>query len=196
MTSVPSRRVDDRAARHVAAAFLAGEGVGPPALVRAAYQQLVIQTDELLHRLVRRWAPTPLRLGWTRIADPYDHDDELIEAVRTTGALEVPRLARDRVHPLLGGAPGGPHDRLRALHDLIGHVAPRFGFDRDGELSAWQVQDRHHRGLARWALATELHAHHSVLWTTGELATPRALLLDPRVLAPSLGCDVAGGWRG
>jgi hypothetical protein len=75
---------------------------------------------------------------------------------------------------------------LRALHDLVGHVIPGFGFDRDGELSAWHVQDRLHHGPARWALATELHAHHSVLWTTGHLAEPTPLLLDPRLLAPSL----------
>jgi hypothetical protein len=40
--------------------------------------------------------------------------------------------------------------------------------------------------LSRWALATELHGQHSVLWTTGRLAQPKAILLDPRVLRRSI----------
>jgi hypothetical protein len=40
-------------------------------------------------------------------------------------------------------------------------------------------------GLARWALATELHAEHSVLWTTGDVAEHKAVLLQPRLLRSS-----------
>lgn len=177
--------VEEVAARRVAAAYLAGESVAAPALVRAAYAQLVAQTDALLARVLRRWRPRPLRLAWTAVREPYADAGELVAAVRATGALEVPRCDPERAHPLLGGAPGGPYDRLRALHDLVGHVERGYGFDRDGELSAWAVQDRRHQGLARWALATELHAHHSVLWSTGSLAEPQAVLLDPRLLRAS-----------
>lgn len=186
MSLSPQLHVDETAARRVADAFLAGAGVAAPGVVRAAYRQLVDQTDALLHHLATRWGRRPLRIAWTRVVDPYDDDIELIAAVRATATLEVPRLDRARRHPLLGGDPGGPYDRLRALHDLVGHVLPGFGFDRDGELSAWCLQDRLHHGLARWALATELHAHHSVLWTTGELAEPKALLLEPSLLRASL----------
>lgn len=183
MTAPPIRRVDELAARRVAAAYVAGDGVTSGPLVRHAYAQLAGQTDALLAALVRR---TGVRLAWTRVETPYAHDDELIASVRATGVLEVPRIDPERAHPVLGGAPGGPYDRLRALHDLVGHVLPGFGFDRDGELSAWHAQDRLHHGPARWALATELHAHHSVLWATGRLAEPRPLLLDLRLLRPSL----------
>ena len=40
-------------------------------------------------------------------------------------------------------------------------------------------------GLARWALATELHAEHSVLWTTGRRAEHKATLLSPGLLRAS-----------
>jgi hypothetical protein len=43
-----------------------------------------------------------------------------------------------------------------------------------------------HSPLAGWALATELHGQHSVLWTTGELAEPKAILLAPRLLRRSV----------
>jgi hypothetical protein len=39
--------------------------------------------------------------------------------------------------------------------------------------------------LARRALATELHAEHSVRWTTGELPEHKAVLLDERVISRS-----------
>ena len=39
-----------------------------------------------------------------------------------------------------------------------------------------------YEGPARWALATELHAEHSVRWTTGEVAEHKATLLPPWVV--------------
>jgi hypothetical protein len=94
--------------------------------------------------------------------------------------LEVTRP--DRAHPLLGSAVGGAYWRLRAVHDLIGHVATGFGFDPDGEYSAWLVQRRHYTGLARWAAATELRGEVSALWATGGFAEHKAVLLDRRLL--------------
>jgi hypothetical protein len=60
----------------------------------------------------------------------------MIAAVRAEHLLEVTAAAadRDRAHPLLGCELGGPYDRFRAVHDIVGHVIPRFGFDRDAEL--------------------------------------------------------------
>ena len=57
-----------------------------------------------------------------------------------------------------------------------------MGFDRDGEFAAWRHQERLHTPLARQALATELHGRHSVCWTTGQFAEPKAVLLDPRLI--------------
>jgi hypothetical protein len=177
--------VDEAAARAVAAHYLADDGRTDRSLVRAAWDQLAAQTDLLLGRMLDQWPWGALRLAPTSVAEPYATDDELISAVRRTGVLEIPRVEGGRCHPLLGDGPGGEYDRFRALHDLVGHVLPGYGFDRNGEYSAWRAQHRHYRGLARWALATELHAHHSVRWTTGELAEAKALLLDPQVLRTS-----------
>ena len=179
-------RVDATAARNVAAQYLADDARADRPLVRAAYGQLVTQTDLQLRRLVRRWAPDPPRLATTALATPYASDIELTEAVRESNVLEIPAVDRERGHPILSCEPGGEYDRFRALHDLIGHVGFGFGFDRDGEFSAWRVQHQHYHGLARWALATELHAQHSVRWTTGELAEPKAVLIDPTLLRASL----------
>jgi hypothetical protein len=41
-------------------------------------------------------------------------------------------------------------------------------------------------GLARWALATQLHGEHSVLWTFGEFADHKAILLEPGLLNAAL----------
>src|SRR5262249_37447158 len=85
-------------------------------------------------------------------------------------------------HPLLDSSIGGTHDRLRAVHDIVSHGWRRYGFDRDGEFAAWILEDRMYSGLARWALATELHAQHSVRWTTGHLAHHKAALPHARLL--------------
>jgi len=121
---------------------------------------------------------------------PHPDDDawELIRSVREHRLLEVVTVAsdRDRRHPLVGSEAGGAYDRFRAVHDILGHARMGLGFDRDGEFAAWRAQARLHRPLARWALATELHGRHSVLWTTGHLAEPKAILLDPRLLRRSV----------
>jgi hypothetical protein len=83
---------------------------------------------------------------------------------------------------LLGGEVGGAYYRFRAVHDLIGHVATGYGFDRDGEYSAWLVQRSLYTGLARWAAATELHGEISALWTTRQFAEHKAVLLDSHLL--------------
>jgi hypothetical protein len=180
----PGRPVDAHAARAVAECYLASADRSSDPLVRTAYEQLEVQTDALFERLVRAW-PGGLRVVSTALESPYGSDDDLLLAVPMAGTLEIPPVPCGRRHPLLDTCPGGAYDRFRAVHDLLGHVLPRFGFDRDGEFAAWLAQDRHHHGLARWALATELHAQHSVLWSTGELADPKALLIDTRVLRAS-----------
>src|SRR5262245_15736182 len=97
--------VDEHAARQVAAHFLADERTAEPSLVHAAYDQLVRQTDDLLRQVMGRW-PT-LRLAPTEVMTPYDSDGELIDAVRTTWVIEIPRADCERRHPLLGCEPGG-----------------------------------------------------------------------------------------
>jgi hypothetical protein len=92
---------------------------------------------------------------------------------------------RDRLHPLMDCEVSGAYDRFRAVHDVMGHGHLKVGFDREGEYAAWRYQERHHSPLARRALASELHAEHSVRWTTGDLAEHKATVLDERLIERS-----------
>jgi hypothetical protein len=180
------RRVDPDLAREVAVRFQAARNDQTNRTVRAAYDQLARQSDAIFARLTapdRRFL-RGLRVEFTRCECPYDSDEELVRSARTQGVLEITTSARerDRRHPLLGCDRGGTYDRFRAVHDIVGHVVPCLGFDRNGEFAAWLTQERLYDGLARLALATELHAEHSVRWTTGTLSDHKATLLDWELL--------------
>lgn len=180
------RRVDPDLAREVAVRFQSARDNQINPTVRAAYDQLARQSDVIFARLTdpdRRFL-RGLRVAFTRCESPYDSDEELVRSARTHRVLEITTSARerDRRHPLLGCDPGGTYDRFRAVHDIVGHVGPCLGFDRDGEFAAWLNQERLYDGLARWALATELHAEHSVRWTTGTLSDHKATLIDRDLL--------------
>jgi hypothetical protein len=180
------RSVDPDLAREVAERFQAARDDHANATVRAAYDQLERQSDAIFTQLTDPDRPLQhgLRVKFTHCESPYDSDDELVGAVRTHGLLEITTSARqrERRHPLLGCDLGGTYDRFRAVHDIVGHVGPRLGFDRDGEFAAWLTQEQFYFGLARWALATELHAEHSVRWTTGMLSDHKATLIDRDLL--------------
>jgi hypothetical protein len=182
-----SARVDPPAARAVATAYNDTPTSRHP-LVEAAYAQLIAETDRIFRHLSSADRPDRVRIVFGTGPTPYADARELIRSVRHDRLLEVTSVATapDRHHPLLGNDLGGAYDRLRGVHDVLGHARLGLGFDRDGEFAVWRSQARFHSPLARWALATELHGQHSVLWTTGRLAQPKALLLDPRLLRRSL----------
>ena len=177
-------RVAPAVAREVAEHFGRARSTPDAPLVAAAYSQLETQTDAIFCRLTDVQQPRAVRVEFTRSLLPYCGDRELIDAVRTKRVLEVTTAASepDRLHPLLECRPGGAYDRFRAVHDLLGHVRPKLGFDRDGEYASWLIQDAQYRGLARWALATELHGEHSVRWTSGDVAEHKATLLPRDIL--------------
>jgi hypothetical protein len=180
-------RVDPAAAREVAAAY-ADTPNRPGPLVAAAYARLVVESDWLYRRITSPDRPDRVHVAFTTCPTPYADASELIESVRRDRVLEVVAAATepDGRHPLMGREVGGAYDRFRAVHDVLGHARLRVGFDRDGEFTTWRSQARFHSPLARRALATELHGRHSVRWTTGELAEPKAILLDPRVVRRSV----------
>jgi hypothetical protein len=186
---VPSlQRVTSEQAHLVANAFVAAPSVPSNPTVRAAYDELSDQARSWCARLTTDHARRPTHLVFTRCREPYADAQELSESVRCNHVLEIFPAAyeRDRQHPLLDAAVGGAHDCLRAVHDIVSHGWLRCSFDRDGEFSAWHAERRMYTGLARWALATELHAQHSVLWTSGQLAELKATLLSPDLLLASL----------
>jgi hypothetical protein len=169
-------QLDPAAARDVAAAHHAASRRGD-SVCDAAYARLVEESDRLFRLL-------PVAVVFTMSEHPYGSACELIRSVREHHVLEVTSVAweRDRPHPLMGCEVGGEYDRFRAVHDVLGHAHLGVGFDRDGEYATWRFQERFHSPLARHALATELHAEHSVRWTTGELPEHKAVLLDERVV--------------
>jgi hypothetical protein len=154
------------------------------AQVIEAYRQLEVETDQIFTSLAQDASDSSIRVVFTRCAEPYESDDELIFAVRNNGTLEVTSAATagERLHPLLDCAFGGAFDRFRAVHDLIGHAWCGYGFDLNGEWAAWSAQDRLHSGLARLALATEIYGVNAARVIVGAAPDLRALLF-----APSLG---------
>jgi hypothetical protein len=179
-------RVDPAAAHDVAAAYVDTPS-RPDPLVAAAYAQLARESDQLFRRITSPDRPDRVHIAFTGCPTPYADARELIDSVRHDRVLEVVAAATEpeNRHPLMGSDVGGAYDRFRAVHDVLGHARLRLGFDRDGEFTAWRSQERFHTPLARRALATELHGRHSVLWTTGDVAEPKAILLDPRLLGRS-----------
>jgi hypothetical protein len=155
--------------------------------VLAAYRQLEEQTDGLFRSLTDRASRHPVTVSFTFLRQPYDSDQELISAIVYERRLEVSVAAidRHRLHPVFDCRPGGPYDRFRAVHDIVGHGFGQRGFDAEGEYSAWSIQNCQYRGLARLALATELRAENAVLRKTGEFAEHKALIL-PRALSRTI----------
>jgi hypothetical protein len=175
-------------ARTVAVAYQEAPNAPDDPFVRAAYAELSRQVDEWFGRITTGALGEPVRVVFTRGSEEYGDSDELAESVRSQRLLLVPSAAydHDRRHPLLDHAPGGAHDRFRAVHDIVSHGWFGHDFSRDGEFSAWLSEDLLYRGPARWALATELHAQHSVRWTTGDLAPFKAVLVDTTLLTASI----------
>jgi hypothetical protein len=186
---VTPARVDPAVAREVASAYLDAPTRRDP-LTAAAFAQLVTETDDLFRRIT-----FSVHVHFTACAHPYRDAHELIAAVRDFGVLEITTVAadRDRRHPLMGNERGGSYDRFRGVHDALGHARMRLGFDRDEELTVWLAQERFHSPLARRALASELHGQHSVRWTTGEIAEPKAALLPAALLRRARQCYRSSG---
>jgi hypothetical protein len=199
MMSSSRQHIGRRQALRVAAAFLDAPRHTPTATTAAAYAQLSEQSSRWFDWLTSRHRRRPVRVVFTTCCEPYATAAQLSESVRDDGVLELrpTSLDRDRRHPLLDTAVGGAYDRLRSVHDIISHGWLGHEFDADGELSAWLAEDRMYTGLARWALATELHGEHSVQWTTDGLADHKAVLLDRALLRasrpPIRRCGAPGG---
>jgi hypothetical protein len=175
------RHVRPSETQAIANCFISARNRADP-LVALAYQQLKTQTDQQFAALTDPRGPYRITVVGTRNITPYSDAEELAASVLGSRTLEVTASAADRAHPLLGGEVGGAYYRFRAVHDLVGHVATGYGFDRDGEYSAWLLQRSLYMGLARWAAATELHGEISALWTAHSFPEHKAVLLDPQLL--------------
>jgi hypothetical protein len=177
-------RIDFDQASLIAAAFLDAPRTSKDPVVHAAYAALGEQARRWFACLTSKRVRHPVRVVFTGCREPYTKASDLTDSVRLERVLELSpaRHDRDRRHPLLDTSIGGTYDRLRAVHDIVSHGWRRHDFDRDGEFAAWLNEDRMYTGLARWALATELHGEHSVRWTSGVVADHKAVLLDPELI--------------
>jgi len=180
-------RIEFQQASRVARAFLDAPRTTKDPMVQAAYAALTDQVGMWFEHLTSDRARRPIRVVFTGCREPYTDARDLSISVLRTQVLEISpsQHDRDRRHPLLDTSIGGTYDRFRAVHDIVSHGRLRFGFDRHGEFAAWLAEDRMYTGLARWALATELHAEHSVCWTSGSVADHKAILLDRRLIDAS-----------
>lgn len=183
--------VEPAETQRAAEQFMAGR-TRADSLVVAAYDALEEQTDRMFAALTARDGPYRITVVPTSQLVPYDDADQLIEQVLVERTLQVTTAQADRTHPRLDGAVGGSYYRFRAVHDLVGHAATGFGFDPDGEYSAWVVQRALYSGLGRWAAATELHGEISTLWTTGEFAEHKAILMTRDVVDTGVRSRSAG----
>jgi hypothetical protein len=190
------RSVDAATARDVAAAFEAAPSEDRTARTRAAYDRLALEARASFARWTATGRPRA-RVVFTRCAEPYADVAELARSVRADRLLEIHSAGfdRERQHPVLDSSVGGTFDQLRAVHDLVSHAWCGLPFDRDGEYSAWRAEESLYSPIAAWALATELHAQHSVLWTTGQLAPLKATLLPGELLRAARRARPAPGPR-
>jgi len=186
MVDVATLQVDPSIATEVAAAYVDRSPV-PLGFLRASYAQLTIESDGLFAALTHPRHPDSVRVRFSSREGLYASAAELIASVREERLLEVTVAAtdRDRRHPIFDDRAGGAFDRFRAVHDILGHACLGAGFDRHGEYATWRYQELFHSPLARMALATELHAKHSVRWTTGEAPDHRAVPIDLQLLERS-----------
>jgi len=180
-------RVDVKLADRVAGAFIAAPRCQRGSVVERAYADLDHQAHRWFRLLTGDGCRRPTRVVFTNSPEPYACADDLSASVRDDRLLEMWPTQRDhdRRHPRLDTSVGGAYDRFRAVHDIVSHGWLRHAFDRDGEFSAWLAEDRIYTGIARWALATELHGTHSATWTPDRQVDHKAALLDRSLIAES-----------
>jgi hypothetical protein len=113
VSRLADHRVDQAAARAVAAYAGARTRLDP--LTRAAYAQLVAESDRLFGLVTSPDQPDPVRVRFTTCPVPYRDAAELIASVTGDRLLEVATVGvdPDRRHPLMDSTLGGEYDRCR-----------------------------------------------------------------------------------
>lgn len=128
--------------------------------------------------------------------DPYEGDQlgiagEQSGAEKAYNALRKDVLDNKHISVWQGGAPPSDHplsevdgktgltynEKLRAIHDIFGHVVPDNGFDAAGEESAWGVHNQMFSPESRPALATETRGQTAYVTKHGEFANQKATIL-------------------
>ncbi len=109
--------------------------------------------------------------------DPYTSAADMFADVER-GVIRVLSTAVTGGHPYWTDE---ENDIFRAVHDVMGHAATGRGFDRHGEVAAFEHHRTAYSPLARMALATELRGQAAALAVTGEFP-PQKVAVLPREL--------------
>ena len=191
LTEIPA---DLGRARKVAAMAILNFEKEPSAETRAAYDELVEQTQAQLRQMEKAGVSVEY-LSAQEIKDrgldptglnPYPTAEAQMRDVRDNKRLMIASLVDypESYHPILDSSKGGAYDQFRAVHDYYGHVAAATGFDRHGEFQAWLHHTSMFTGKARLAASSELHVENSFLVTTGQSAPHFSYLLPDYMANP------------
>jgi hypothetical protein len=181
-------------ARRVIDWFL-GEPTASRDAVLDSYRALERETGRL-HEIVcgaRSSGGLGVRVRYVRDpADPYAAAADLCAELRRHRTMRLATIACDRPHPLLGGDEDGVVDRLRVVHDVLGHAALGVGFDLQSEFATWLQCRTLFSAEARGAAFCELVGAVTTYIATGEKPGLRADL-PPGALVSA--CHVEGRRR-
>ena len=165
--------------------WFTGTPTAPTDAVRQSYRALERETARLFE-VVRRGLG--VRVRYVRAdGEPYANAAELCAELRRHGSMSLTTIARDKPHPLLGGAQGGVVDQLRVVHDVLGHAALGVGFDVQSEFAAWLQCRTLFSRQARPAAFCELVGAVTAYVVTGEKPGLRADVPPAELFAA---CDV------
>jgi hypothetical protein len=132
-----SAHLEAPVARAIADWFTAPRAA-PTARERAAYRALDAETARLFALVTADPADGGLGVEVRYVRhDPYPGAAALCADLRHLHRMQLRTSACDPAHPLLDSAEGGTVDRLRVVHDVLGHAALGLGFDLDAEFATW-----------------------------------------------------------
>jgi hypothetical protein len=114
---------------------------GPPVAdarkVEVAYEALADEAAALARAVTAPRAEGGLGVRVTLVTttdEPYADAAELCGDLRQRGTMVLRAASADDPHPVLSDA---TVDRLRTVHDVLGHAALGLGFDLQSEYAAW-----------------------------------------------------------
>jgi hypothetical protein len=163
------------------AAWFAGPSYAPAQAIGDAYDALERET-RALHAEIR--SALGVRVRYTHgAADPYDNAAALCADLRTNRTMMLRTAALDTPHPRLDSSRDGTLDRLRIVHDVLGHAALGLGFDVQSEYATWLQCRLLFSPRARAAAFTELVGAVTTYVATGTKPPLRADLPPEDLLA-------------
>jgi hypothetical protein len=122
-------------------------------------------------------------------ARPHDIFREMHDDVASTGRIKVLSTEATGGHPFFTNE---ENDRIRAVHDVFGHLGSSRGVDRHGEEAAYQRHAAMFSPTARQAVGTEFRGQTSYLIKNHEFPPQRMGLLPEHLQAPQFAAVGAG----